>query len=74
MNSSLWNAVDNLGQEIHKIECKYGHHNEQCETCGITCKDCDCYLKYTKDDSIEYKYSAITITKKILWKLKEAIY
>ena len=62
MTSLLSNAIDNLGQGTHKIQCKYGHDNEQCETCRITFKGCDCYLKCTKGDLIEYKYSAITIT------------
>ena len=50
MASSLTNFLDNLGQGIHKSGCKYGHDNEQCDS-----KDCDCYLEYTKDSSIEYK-------------------
>ena len=41
MVSSLSNLVNNLAEEIHKIECK----------------DCDCFLVYesVKDDSIKYK-------------------
>ena len=48
------NSLSNL---INKIKCKYKHDNKKCKTCGITYKECDCFLKYTnfKDDLIEYK-------------------
>ena len=57
MASLLSNLVDKLAEGIHKIQCKYGHDNEKCETCGIKYKDCDCCLEYTnvKDDLIERK-------------------
>ena len=55
MASSLSNLVNNLSEGIHKIKCKYEHNDEKCETCGIKCKYCDCFLEYTnfKDDLIE---------------------
>ena len=57
MASSLSNLVNNPSEGIHRIKCKYGRGNKKCETCGIKCKDCSCFLKYThfKDDLIEYK-------------------
>ena len=59
MASSLSNLVSNLSEGIHRIKCKFGHHDEKCETCGIKYKYCDCFLEYTnfKDDLIEYKSS-----------------
>ena len=32
MTSSLSNLVDNLAEEIHKINCKYGCDNKKCQT------------------------------------------
>ena len=57
MASSLSNLVHNLSEEIHRIQCKFGHDEEKCETCGIKCKYCDYFLEYKnfKDDLIEYK-------------------
>ena len=57
MVSSLSSLVNNLSEGIHKIECKCGHDDKKCETCGITDKYCDCFLEYTnfKDDLIKYK-------------------
>ena len=51
MTSALSNLVKNLTERIHKIKYK------NCKMCGIKCKDCECYLKYTsvKDDLIEYQ-------------------
>ena len=56
MANSLSYLVDNLTEGIRKIRCKYD--NKKCETCGIQCKDCKCFLEYTnvKDDIIEYKH------------------
>ena len=48
MACSLPNLVDNLAQENHKIECKYGHNNEKCETYRLQYKDCKCCPEYTK--------------------------
>ena len=55
MASLLSNLADNLGEEIHKVKCEFGHDNEKCETCGTKCKNYNCYLKYTnlKDGLIE---------------------
>ena len=39
MASSLSNPDDNLAEGIHKIKCKYGHHNKACEMSGIKYKD-----------------------------------
>ena len=49
MTSSLSNLLNNISEEIHRIKCKFGHHNKNCETC---------FLEFTnsKDDLIEYKY------------------
>ena len=57
MASSLSNLVNNFSERIHRIECKFGHDDEKCETCGINYKHCDCLPEYTnfKDDLIEYK-------------------
>ena len=57
MASSLSNLVNNLSEEIHKIECKYGHDNKKCEPCGIKYKYCDYFNQYVnfKHDLIEHK-------------------
>ena len=57
MASSLSNLVHNLSEGIHKIKCKYGQDDKQCETCRIKYKHCDYFLEYInfKDDLIEYK-------------------
>ena len=34
MASSLSNLINNLSVVIHRIQCKYGHDNKKCETCG----------------------------------------
>ena len=39
MTKSLSNLVNNLTERIHKIKCKYGNDNKNCETCGIGYKD-----------------------------------
>ena len=46
MARSLSNLVNNLSEGIHKIRCKYRHHD-----------NVKCFLKYTnfKNDLIEYK-------------------
>ena len=55
--SSLSSLVDNPAEGIHKINCKYGHDDRKCKTCGIKYKDCEYCLEYTnvEDDLIEYK-------------------
>ena len=57
MASLLSSLANNLPEEIYKLKCKFGHNYEKCETFGIKCEYCDCFLKYTnfKDDLIEYK-------------------
>ena len=57
MASSLSNLVNNLSEGLHRIKCKLGHDDKKCETCGIKCKHCDCFLecKNFKNDLIEYK-------------------
>ena len=59
MASSLSNLVNNLSKGLHRIKCKFGHDDKNCETCGIKYKYCDCFLEYTnfKDDLIEYECS-----------------
>ena len=39
------NLDNNLSKGIHKIECKHGHDDRKCETCGIKYKYSDCFLK-----------------------------
>ena len=58
MASSLSNLVNNLSEGIHRITCKFRHHDKKCKTCGIKYKYCHCFLEYLnfKDDLIEYKY------------------
>ena len=46
MASSLSNLVSNLSEGIHRIKCKFRHDDKKCETCGITCKYCNCLLEY----------------------------
>ena len=43
----LSNLANNLSAGIHKIECKYGHGDKKCETCGITYEVSNCFLEYT---------------------------
>ena len=55
--ASSSNLVNNLSEGHHRINCKLGHDDGKCETCGIKYKYCDCFLEYTnfKDDLIECK-------------------
>ena len=57
MASALSNLVIKLSEGIHRIECRFGHHNKKCETCGIKYNYRDCFLEYTnfKDDLTEHK-------------------
>ena len=57
MANSLLNLVNNLCEGIHRIKCKYWHHDKKCETSRNKCKYCDCFLEYMnfKDNLIEYK-------------------
>ena len=57
MASSLLNLVNNLSEGIHRIKCKFGLNDKKCETCGINCNYCDCFLEYRncKDDLLENK-------------------
>ena len=45
MASSLSNLVNNLSEGIHKIKCKYGHHDKRCKTCSSKYKNCECCKK-----------------------------
>ena len=47
MASSLSNLANNFSEGIHGIECKFGHDDKKCETCGIIYKYCHCFLEYT---------------------------
>ena len=70
---SLSNFVNNFSEGIHRIKCKFGHHNKKCEICGTEYKYCNCYLEYKnfKDDLIEYKCCfATNITNTSLTKVK----
>ena len=57
MANILSNLVNDLSEGIHKIKCKCGHDYKRCQTCGIKCKYCDCFLEHLnfKDDLTEYK-------------------
>ena len=57
MASSLSNSVKNIFERIHKIKCKYGHDDKNCETCEFKYQYCDCFLEYTnfQDDIKEYR-------------------
>ena len=46
MTSSLSNVVNNLSEGIHRIICKFGHDDKNCETCGTKYKYCNCFLEY----------------------------
>ena len=55
----LSNVVNNLSEGTHRIICKFGDDDKNCETCGIKYNYCDCFLEYIHfdliDDLIEYK-------------------
>ena len=57
MPISLSNLANNPSEGIHRIKCKFGHDDKNCETCGIKYKYCNCFLEYKnfKDNLIEYK-------------------
>ena len=57
MASSLSNLANNLSERIHRIKCKFGRNDQNCETCGIKYKNYYYFLKYKnfKDNLIEYK-------------------
>ena len=57
MAISISNLINNLSEGIHEIKCKYGHHDNKCETCINIYKHCDCFFRYTnfKDDLIKCK-------------------
>ena len=57
MTSLLSNLVNNLSEGILRIKCTYEHDAENCESCRIKYKYCDCFLEHSifKDDLIEYK-------------------
>ena len=58
MACSLSDLANNLSEGIHKVNCKYEHHDKKCETCGSINEICNCLFEYTnfKDDLIEYVY------------------
>ena len=39
MASSLSNCVNNLAEGIHKVKCKYAHHDKKHEAYGIKYKN-----------------------------------
>ena len=47
MASSLSSPVNNLFEGVHRVKCIYEHNDKKCQTCGIKCKYCDCFLEYT---------------------------
>ena len=67
MASTLSNLVNNLSEVSHRVKCKFGHNDKNCETklnisricgiCRIKYKYCDSFLECTnfKDDLTEYK-------------------
>ena len=44
-------------KELIKLNVNMGTIIKKCETCGINCKCCNCFLEYTdfKDNLIEYR-------------------
>ena len=71
------NLANNLSEKIHKIQCKCGHDNKRCETCGIKYNYGDCFLGYSKfkDDLIEYKCLCYNkYYQKVWWKVKGMIF
>ena len=78
MTTSSSNFVNNLSERIHKIKCKYGNDDKNCETCGIKYKYCGCFLEYTdfKEDLIKYKCVCCNANyqKKFDEKLKEPFF
>ena len=62
MASSSSNLVNNLSERIHKMKCKFGHDDKNCETCGIIYEVCDCFPEYTnfKDDLINTNVYVVT--------------
>ena len=75
MGSSLSNLVNNFSEGIYRMNCS---DDKKCETCGIKCKFCDCFLECTnfKEDLIEYKCSCCnkTYQHKFNEKLMERFY
>ena len=71
--SSPSNLVDNLAEGIHKIIRKYGHKSQQCKTCGVECKDCDCCLECTNVKYILKEHKCLCCEKNVWWKRKEVI-
>ena len=57
MASLLSNLGKNLAKGIHKINCKFRHVAEKCETCGIKYKYCECCLQCLsfRHDLIKYR-------------------
>ena len=55
MGSLLSNRVNNIAHGIHKLNVNTGRMIKKYETCGIKCKDCQCFFEYTrlKDELIE---------------------
>ena len=76
MASSLLNLANNLAEGIQKINCKLGHDNGKCETCGIKYKNYECCLEYInqlyklKDNLIlfkKYKFNKYKFNTSILY-------
>ena len=44
MTRSLTNLANNLAK-IHEVKYKYQHDDKKFETCGIRCKDFDCFFE-----------------------------
>ena len=55
MANVLSNIANNFSEGIHRIKSKFRHNDKKCETYGIKCKYCDCFLEYKnfKDDLIK---------------------
>ena len=43
MASLLSSLVDNLDEQVYKINCEYRHDNKKCETSGIKYKNVSYY-------------------------------
>ena len=56
MASSSSNLVNNLSEEIHRIEFKFGHDDKKCDTCRTKCKYCDCFKCLCCNKNYQHKF------------------
>ena len=46
MASSLSVFINSLSEGIHRVKCKYGQDEKECETCRIKYNCCNSFLEY----------------------------